>query len=329
MDDEKLKKIAQQTDPANMGVALEKQKEAAVEANKDSLEKSPLADMKQRKVGIRTYRDYAARELKKGGGTLTKMIVKEREKEREQKRHSVKNTKNIAVSFLAVLFILAGLGIVALSFVLVQMNQRAAEERNSFIVAPEPLVVADFRKEIYIKTPNRTKINRAVVDEIDATSIPIGSIKHIYIVQDSTQSIKELISTQDFFDAMGAQVPRTLGRALEDRFMYGVYSSTDISPFLIFKATSFSIAYAGLLEWERDMVSDLEDVFVKDLSNTSRSSFQDVVLYNTDVRVLLDDEGGVLFGYGFLQDKETLVFFDNRLALREIITRNQRNIIRE
>jgi len=305
MNPEELKKISKETDPDQLGSSLENKKEAVVDemSARDKAAAQMAQDRKDRakkRVGIRTYRDYAADELKKGGGTLTKMIVQEREKEREQKRHSVKNSKNIAISFLALVFVVAGIGIVALSYILVTQSQANKEQKDGFIVAPKPLVVSDFRKEIYIANPTRPKINRAVEDEIEDTAIPVGTIKHVYLVQDGTTELKELTSSGAFFRAMESQIPSSLTRSIDPLFMYGFYSSTEVAPFLIFTSSSFSNAYAGLLEWEQDIV-----------------------------RVLLDPQGEILFGYGFLQDKETIVFFDNRLTLREIITRNQRNTIKE
>lgn len=317
-----------------LGKVAEDKKEAVVDqtdaAHSEARRQQAVRQAEtQKKVGIKTYRDYAAQELKKGGGTLTRMIIQEREKEREQKRHSVKNTKNIAISFLAVLFVLAGIGIIVLSFILVNRQQEAAEERNSFIVAPSPLVISDFRKELYIAAPSRARIVREVQDEIENTTIPVGSVKHIYFVQDGTNDPKELITASGFMRDMDTQMPETLLRTIEPIFMYGVYSSTEVSPFLIFKVSSYNTAYSGMLEWEDNIVRNLDDLFTQDLSDTSRLVFQDVVLYNTDVRVLLDERGEVLFGYGFLQDKVTLVIFDNRLTLREIITRTQNNTIRQ
>ncbi len=333
MDPEDLQNRNNAIDPDNLGTSLEQAKEQLVD--QVSLRDKAAAKMAQdrkdkaaRRVGIRTYRDYAAEELKKGGGTLTKMIIQEREKEREQKRHSVKNTKNLAISFLALLFVIAGIGIVTLSFILVSQRQEEAAIKAGFIVVPQPLVQSDFRKEIYIPRPTRSNLSRAIAKDIEETAIPVGDIKHVYTVQDGTTSPKELVSTQQLFNTIEAKVPGALTRALDPLFMYGTYSSTDISPFLIFTTNSYSNSYAGLLDWEKDIARDLQPLFVDDLNGVA-SNFQDVVLYNIDIRAVLDSKGEIIFGYAFLQDKSTLVIFDNKLALREIITRNQRNTIKQ
>ncbi len=333
MNPEDLQKLAKSTDPENLGAALEQKKEEKVQemSARDKAAAQIAERRKQKaaqKVGIRTYRDYAADELKKGGGTLTKMIVQEREKEREQKRHSVKNTKNIAISLLALIFVIAGIGIVALSFILVSQQQEDRLIKNRFLVAPQPLVQIDFSKELYIPVPTRSKIDRAVAKDIDETAIPVGDIKHVYLVQDGVNQPKELISSTSLLRTIEAKAPGSLTRALDPLFMYGTYSSVDVSPFVIFTTSSYSTAYAGMLEWEKDLMRDLEPLFNQDLRNVT-SSFQDVVLENIDVRAVLDERGEIIFGYGFLQNKQTLVIFNNKLALREIIMRNQRNTIKQ
>ena len=332
MDPQDLQKNNSSVNPGNLGSTVGDVKKTV--DDQVSLRDKAAAQLVQsrkdkaaRRVGIKTYRDYAADELKKGGGTLTKMIVQEREKEREQKRHSVKNSKNILISFLAVLFVAAGIGIVALSFIIVSDRQEAAAIKDGFLVVPQPLIQSDFQREIYIPSPTRSNLTRAIAKDIEETAIPIGDIKHIYVVQDGTDTPKELTTTQSLLAIIEAKVPSALTRALDPVFMYGTYSSAELSPFIIFTTSSFSTAYAGLLEWEKDIIRDLTPLFTDDLDGVS-GNFQDVVLQNTDVRVVLDSRGEVLFGYGFLQDKETLVMFDNRNALREIITRSQRNTIK-
>ncbi len=317
-------------DADSFGKQYEQQKEAVAEKTGDELLREKQQQKKQKKVGIKTYRDYASEELRKGGGSLTKMIIKEREREREQKRHSVKNSKNLLMTFLAILFIVIGIGIVGLSFVLVSQKKAELDEKSSIVITPDPLLINDFRKEIYIPKPTKSKLIRATTDEVEETSIPIGAVKHIYFVEDNSDGFKELIDTTEFMRLLEAKVPGSLYRTLDSNFMYGVHSRADgNSPFMIFKVSSYSTAYSAILTWEASLARDFEDIFNRDFSDTSRFFFEDIVLYNTDVRALLNDQGEVIFGYAFLQDKNTLVIFENKLSLREIITRMQRNTIKQ
>lgn len=321
-------------DPVNFGVAHEQDKERVETQTKQVEEKAAtdsanIKEVKYRKVGIRTYRDYASEELRKGGATLTKMIISEREKEREQKRHSIKNKKNIAVTLVAGVFFVVGAGIVVLSFFLVSQKQAELQEKASIIVVPDPIIINDFRQEIYIQEPTRAKVVREFTREIDETTIPAGAIKHLYITQDNKAGKKELTKTADLFTYLQARPPGVFLRALDSNFMYGIYSTTENSPFFIFKVASYIDGYSGMLDWEDTVVRDMEAVFGKNYDDIARSAFEDIVLYNTDVRAILDVKGEPVFGYAFLQDKATLVIFNNKLTLREIISRMQQNTVRQ
>ena len=52
--------------------------------------------------------------------------------------------------------------------------------------------------------------------------------------------------------------------------------------------------------------------------------FSDLSLYNKDTRVILDEEGQIVFGYSFV-DLHTLVFFTNTLEFKKILTYLQNN----
>jgi hypothetical protein len=117
-------------------------------------------------------------------------------------------------------------------------------------------------------------------------------------------------------------------RTAEDQFLLGIYSSTNNSPFLIFKVSSYSAAYADMLAWEGFMGPNLATLFGLTSQDFARVNFNDIVLYNKDVRAILDNSGEVIFGYSFV-DQETLVLFENKLALQEVISRLQNNRLRE
>lgn len=331
MDPEKLENLAKKTDPEFLGAQLEAKKESAIQEAQDDEQKRE-ADKKawearsNRRAGIKTYRDYATEELGKGGGSLTNMILKERDRDREKQRHSVKSPRNVLIIFLATILALAGVAIVAGGYLLITSTADDISERRSYVVAPQPLLFTDFRDEIYIPDPTEAKIERAIEEKLELI-IPIGQMKHLYFVQNAEETPKELMSAQDFLRLTSSRAPTSLARNLDEVFMYGYYSSKLNAPFLIFKTTQYGSVYASLLDWERDIYRDLEPYFTRDIGNAS-TAFQDLVLFNLDTRVILNSSGEVIFGYTFLQDRETIVIFDSRLTLQEVNTRFLRNPIR-
>ena len=331
MDPEKLNDIVKRTDPDAMGVELESQKEAAAQAVQDQEKaqqeyQAKRKERSQRRVGIKTYRDYAAEELKEGGGTLTNMIMKERAREREETRHSAKNPRNILVLLLAGIVVSVAIVIVAFVFILTSNKVEDTAIKNNFVVAAQPLLFSDFRQEIYLPEPTKSRLERAVARDIEQTAIPIGKINHVYFTRDGSINPKELVPAVSFISELSTTVPQEFLRQLESQFMYGYYSSQKNAPFMIFKVRDFARSYASMLEWERDMVRDFANFFTQDIRGGS-DNFQDLVLFNLDTRVLLDASGEVIFGYTFLQDRETIVIFDTRNTLQEINTRNLRNPI--
>ena len=330
MDPEELRKLAKSTDPSEMGTQLESAKEQAIADVSESAKKEQEYQEKRqaraaKRVGIKTYRDYAAEELKEGGGTLTNLIMKERDREREERRHSPANPRNIVVIILSAIVVLAAIMIVAFAFIFVSNEAEDVAIKNSFVVAARPLIFSDFRQEIYFATPTKNKIIRAVENDIEETAIPLGKLKHVYFTQDGAVNPKELISATEFISDFSALVPQDFLRQIDEEFMYGYYSGQQNEPFLMFKTSNYGRAYTAMIQWERDFSREFNGLFNGDLEEFG-TNFQDLRLSQKDTRVLLDQSGNVVFGYSFL-DQETLLFFQTRNTLEEIVTRRQRNPI--
>lgn len=285
----------------------------------------PFPARSSKRAAIRTYQDYAAESLKDGGGSLTKMIIAEREKKRKQKRRSATNPKNVILSFLSVILVVLGLGLVAGAYFLVQSS--VTDPRNSVVLTPEPLLLYDYRSEAFVPEINRTRLVREIEEQIANVTIEIGAIKYIYFSTENVYNAKELMTTQQFLEGLRAKISGSFARLLDDNFMYGVFSSTENSPFLILKVSEYSSAYAGMLEWERTMGLDLGALFNAEDYDYSRGNFVDVVYYNYDVRAILDIEGDPVLAYAFT-NPNTIVIFSNRLTLREIIDRAQENTVK-
>lgn len=289
-------------------------------------EHDPFPAQSSKRAAIRTYKDYAAQSLSKGGGSLTKMIIAEREKKREQHRRSAANPKNVAMTLLSAVFVTLGLGMVVGAFFFVKTIQE--DPRGKEVLVPEPLLIYDYRSEAYVPDRTRTKILREVTEQLEGVTIEVGAIKYIYFATDNQFGGKTLMSTQELLEGLRSKLSGTFLRSLDDNFMYGVFSTTDNAPFLILKTQNYSQAYAEMLAWERSIGLDIGDLFLAGDYDYARSSFVDVVYYNNDVRAILDIEGEPVLGYSFI-DPRTIVVFSNKLALREVVDRTQRNTVKE
>ena len=66
------------------------------------------------------------------------------------------------------------------------------------------------------------------------------------------------------------------------------------------------------------MLIDIGDIFMVNKKYYAQG-FSDLSLYNKDIRVILDDEGKIVFGYSFI-DLRTLVFFTDNNSFRKVLT---------
>ena len=116
--------------------------------------------------------------------------------------------------------------------------------------------------------------------------------------------------------------------------LLGAYGSDEgNAPFIIFKTDFFQNSYAGMLDWEKNMVDDLAILLnfeekIKNQNNTGTSTvrgylavrgrFEDKIILNRDVRKFTNENGVSLLVYSFI-DKDTLVITTSENVLRSII----------
>ena len=142
----------------------------------------------------------------------------------------------------------------------------------------------------------------------------------------------------EWLQAIRSRAPDTLIRSLDPSFTFGIYAYTPHTSFVLIKVRSYDNTYAGMLQWEPYMKSDLNGEVVDTSSSntagkvpggtstTAESNtleakvFTDKVINNKDVRVLLNNAGGVELLYSFI-DHNTLVITSNEQTLKEIIVR--------
>lgn len=122
-----------------------------------------------------------------------------------------------------------------------------------------------------------------------------------------------------------ANMPDRLARSLAPEYMIGTYTYDVNGPFVILKNTFFQNAFAGMLEWEKDMRNDLLSLI--QVSYPSEESvpadtdrFEDVVISNIDARALRGGNGWIILAYIFA-DPETMVVATNENTLKYVLDR--------
>ncbi|MFQ5788614.1 MAG: hypothetical protein ACE5H1_11620, partial [Thermodesulfobacteriota bacterium] len=171
----------------------------------------------------------------------------------------------------------------------------------------------------------------------DRTQLSIGKIKNVFITESfaDREGIVRigLISASDFLNTINAHLPASFLRSLKPEFMLGVHMQSGNNPFLILKTGFYENAFAGMLEWEREIKEDLAPLFGPAdfdlISNenfgtsappSTAPTFSDFVMKNKDVRILKDNDGEIALLYSFI-DKNTIVITTNENTFSEVLTR--------
>lgn len=255
---------------------------------------------------IKTYRDFAISSLKEGGSTsLAKMIIQDKKKQEIRQSQAKVKKKNIFMIFLSIF--LVGLGIVAITGIFLFSIQNKDDPAKTFSVNLSSFIPYDYQKEVDLTNMNHRKLEKVFVELVDDTKIPIGDVKILYFTKQNEQGVKELASARDFITTLDTRIPIQLERTLYKTFSAGIVTIDSNLPFLIFKVHSFDTAYVRTREWEKSILFDLGLMLGVNRRFYSQP-FVDLNLYNEDTRVILDEEGKVVFGYSFIK-MNILIFF--------------------
>ena len=149
--------------------------------------------------------------------------------------------------------------------------------------------------------------------------IPNNDLVQLYVTRDTSSSGKRSISAKEFIEQLAPNIPGRLARTLEDTYTFGIHKQNTQEAFLMVRTTFFENAFAGMLEWEASMDTDLSPLFgpatsrAEAATNTrtaGRRGFRDQVIQNKDTRVLLDHNDNIALLYSFV-DRETLIITTN------------------
>jgi len=279
---------------------------------------------------LRTYRDDVANILKSQKTSLSKMVVSEKEKRpyRDNKIGEEGLSKKIPLGFMVIIII------VLFSLIAGFVGNYYINKKNNAgiteIIIPS-FIFSDYQKELFLNNLNKKSIIEDITAEIDLTSIPLGQIIQLFLtIEDSTGQFvvekadgsKLLLTTEVFLNLLETKSLSPLKRSLRPDFVFGLHSALGNNPFLIFKVKSYENAFAGMLTWEKTMFDELSFLFQRRDSKIDRykNDFQDLIISNKDVRVLLNNEGKIEFVYAFI-NRETLIVANNETTLKELFKR--------
>lgn len=234
-------------------------------------------------------------------------------------------------ALVSVLFILAGGG--ALFFAYYTISNQPP---SFFPLRVPALIASDERRELV------TQNLLSELSEVGKEPLPEGNVRVVYTTIATTTESGVLRSLPQnggaLISALALPMPDILARSIREESTVGIIrAGEEQAVFFILRVDSFERSFAGMLEWESRIASDLALLYEPypletessstttapveaTIANSLTSGFKDEVVQNRDVRVLRDEEGRAVLLYGF-RDKETLIIARNEASYLSLVER--------
>ncbi|MBU3968960.1 hypothetical protein KJ991_01970, partial [Patescibacteria group bacterium] len=259
------------------------------------------------------------------------------EKEKENYFQRFLNKKTLIVAGSVLLFVVA--------IIIIVFSLTGSKNTSDVKILPtqREIIFSNETKNIDTARLDKKDIISKILEERRLNTSQLGSITNILITTE-TAGVTRILSVDEFLNLLEIKLPDFLFRYLGDEFMLGIHSVRNIEPFLILETSSFENAFAGMLEWEKNMENDLGPIFIENssknktedesgnemaLDNSTTTSesfvnikktFEDMVIRNKDIRVLKDINGNSKLMY-FFPDRKTIVITTNQYTLVEVLDR--------
>lgn len=190
------------------------------------------------------------------------------------------------------------------------------------IVYKVPALITASSQVLFELPQDRLNMLIEVLSRVQKSS----SVTQVYpTVQDENGNVKPA-SVEDIMQKLELHAPGSFTRSIKE-ITFG--STADAQPFIIMKATSFDVAFAGMLEWEQTQSADLFPLFgqpvVETFDSTARTDtqvrsafFKDTIASNKNVRLLVDETGKDRIIYTFT-DQNTILITTTREALDALL----------
>ncbi len=232
--------------------------------------------------------------------------------------------------FKKTLFVIGGIILILSAifgaYLLYQQKTNSNQSVQGQITKEETLISYDESSSLLINDGDDliSKINISKKDP--KTSDKNISIKNIFLKQE-VGNLQQNLPVEYIFSKMNFTAPSSLIRSLSGSYMIGTYTkNTTIKPslFMIFQTKDYSYTYAGMLEWEKTIATDMFTLFefntAENKLKLSERQWKDIIINNKDVRVLLNEDEEPILYYLFA-DKSNLIITDSEDSIKEIISR--------
>jgi hypothetical protein len=273
---------------------------------------------------LRTYTSDMADAIRTNEVSVIKIALAEKEKREREEVYAEAEGTNTSKTFLVIGgIVLIAAAIFGSYFLIKQKNLKDAPK--NLIKTIDTFIAYDAYQNIDMTNIKNTDDLSVAIK--NSPLLSLGSVKALF----PTLNVSEIITSQKLLSTIGANPPGALSRSLSDKYLLGKYSNknavadgTGYTAFIIFETTDYNLAYASMLDWEKNILKDVFVLFNISIPETSSSlfykSWQDIVVNNKDARVLYGENGEAILYYAFV-NKNNFVITSNIETLKEVISR--------
>jgi len=280
---------------------------------------------------VRTYLTDMADTVRANEISVIKVALAEQNKhEREDLYRKIEGTPIKKIFwFIGGVILIAG-AIYGSTFL---FEKKIEQEKPQIVEKVETIISYDEISDLDLVN-DEDLISKLILNKKEKSKInKIDSVKFIQTKKESSGA-KEDILVSEIFSKLKLTAPASMVRALTDSYMIGTYTknasgSTGIGDslpklFMIFQTKDYGYAYAGMLEWEKTIASDMYDIFElntnDDKTKINERKWRDIIINNKDARVLFNENNKPILYYVFAT-KDNLIITDSSEAIVEIIAR--------
>ncbi|HMP67337.1 MAG TPA: hypothetical protein PKA60_01135 [Candidatus Paceibacterota bacterium] len=293
---------------------------------------------------LRTYEGDVANFIKKGQITTAKIVVEEqkRNQKKELLQKEIVETKKTNLAMVAsISLLIIGIIIAGGAFWFTKINN--SNLINGISVSQFRDILLDKKSKIEIFTENKSNsdLKNEIINKIKARpKLALGEIVEIQIldkvvIQNDgkiTESY-EKSSIENIFGFLGFTLTAPTIRAFDENYLIGLIGANDDShPFILIKTREYSNVFAGMLEWEKIMYRQVNDIFFQTLSTddfpAELPNFVDIVIFNRDARAILNDANQPQFYYTFVNSDHLLISSKPEIVGEISKKLNLQNIVR-
>lgn len=213
--------------------------------------------------------------------TMSTLLQEVRHEEAVKASTTLVSPKNRILLLASVLCIIVGIAALGFVFYRNYATTRALQEGQSL-----SLIQAETHTNVTLANNELFK-NRERIQLGLQVSLPLETINHLFFTQETLSGLSRLGFSQ-VIEQTGGAVPASLAETLDEQFMYGVYRSSQMLPFLILRVNDYDDAFEGMRTWEPLMLNHLGFLFqLPDALQTTitKTVFTDAIIANRTVRI--------------------------------------------